>query len=438
MFRTTRGTGDSPGGRCTKDHDETRRRHRRRRIGIAAAALTAAPVLAATPVAAEEPPVTPVTDGAVIWEWNKTAMDVLTPSTRPLLTQPFVIAAMHVAMYDAVMAIERTAEPFGTALTAPAGASAEAAAATAAHRVLVGFLPGSAAVFDAALATSLDAIPDGPAETDGIAIGEAAGWGTLAYRLGDGSQSGPLPPSLPAGPGVWQPTPPATSGLAPWLAYAAPFTMRTPDQFRPAPPPAIDSGRFRRALDEVRRLGSATSTERTAEQTVVARFWGDQPIAQGQRTLRAKAQALGWDLAGTARFFAAVMTSQADAIIACWDAKYTYQFWRPWQSVPVAEPGWTPLLPTPNHPEFPSAHGCVTGSMAFAMAEVMGTQQIDLDVDALNINVSRHYATLDDLLDELGEARILAGLHYRFSTETGIRLAERVVAFNLRRNFRPG
>ena len=147
-------------------------------------------------------------------------MDVLTPSNRPLLTQPFVVAAMHVAMYDAVDGDRGPAEPFGTAISAPAGASAEAAAATAAHRVLVGFLPGSAAVFDAALATSLAAIPDGPAETDGIAVGEAAGWGTLAYRLGDGSQSGPLPPSLPPGPGVWQPTPPATSGLAPWLAYA--------------------------------------------------------------------------------------------------------------------------------------------------------------------------------------------------------------------------
>ena len=211
-------------------------------------------------------------DGSVIWEWNETAMNVLTPSGRPLLTQPFVVAAMHVAMYDAVMAIEGYAEPFGTAITAPPDASAEAAAATAAHRVLVGFLPANAATFDAALTESLAAIPDGPAETDGIAVGEAAGWGTLAYRLGDGSQTGPLPPMLPPGPGVWAPTPPATSGLAPWLGTATPFTMRSPDQFRPAPPPALDSGRFRRALDEVRRLGSATSTERTR------RADGDRPV----------------------------------------------------------------------------------------------------------------------------------------------------------------
>ena len=372
----------------------------------------------------------------MIWEWNETAMNVLTPSSRPLLTQPFVVAAMHVAMYDAVMAIEDYAEPFATSISAPTDASAEAAAATAAHRVLVGFLPDSAGTFDAALAASLAEIPDGAAETAGIAVGEAAGWGTLAYRLADGSQSGPLPPMLPPGPGVWAPTPPATSGLAPWLATAVPFTMTSADQFRPGPPPSLDSARYRRAVDEVRRLGGATSTERTPDETVVARFWADQPIAQGQRALRAKAQSLGWDLAATARLFAAAMTSQADAIIACWDAKYTYQLWRPWQAVPVVEPGWTPLLGTPNHPEFPSAHGCVTGSMSRAIARVMGTPQIAIDIDALNIGVTRHYATVDELLGELGEARIWGGLHYRFSTDAGLRIAERVVNQNLRHNFR--
>ena len=181
-------------------------------------------------------------------------------------------------------------------------------------------------MFDAALVESLAEIPDGQAEADGIAVGEAAGWGTLALRQDDGTQSGPLPPMLPPGPGVWAPTPPNTVGLTPWLATAQPYTMHSPDQFRPAPPPALDSGRYRRALDEVRRLGGSTSTERTVEQTEIARFWADQPIAQGQRTLRRKAEQLGWDLAATAHLFAATMTSQADAIIACWDAKYTYQY----------------------------------------------------------------------------------------------------------------
>jgi hypothetical protein len=417
----------------------------RHRLAVVAAGLVAAVTLTTvtmttTPLSASAGApgaIDPARDPTVISRWNRVAMDVLTPSGRPLLTQPFVVAAMHVAMYDAVVAIEGRYRPFGVTLTAPAGASPAAAAAVAAHDVLVGFLPASAAVFDAALAETLATIPDGPAETDGAAVGRAAAQGTLADRLGDGSQSGPVPPLREPGPGVWLPSPPATSGLTPWLAGATPFTMRSPDQFRPMPPPPLDSARSHRAVDEVRRLGSATSTERTAEQTTIARFWADQPIAQNQRALRGHAAALGWDIAPTARLFAASLTSQADAIIACWDAKYHYQLWRPWQSVPVVEPGWTPLLATPNHPEFPSAHGCVTGSLGYTLARVMGTDAIDLDIDAANIGMTRHYATRQDLLAEVGEARIWGGLHYRFSVDAGLRLAHRVVNQNLSHNFRP-
>jgi len=371
----------------------------------------------------------------MIWEWNAVAMDALTASGRPLLTQPFVVAAMHVAMYDAVMAIEDYAEPFGTALAAPTGASPDAAAAAAAHRVLIGFLPASSAAFDAALTASLAEVPDGPGEHKGVMVGEAAGWGTLAARLHDGSQSGPMPPAREPGPGVWQPTPPNTAGLNPWVALTEPFAMRAPDQFRPDAPPALGSNRYRRDLDEIRRVGGTVSTERTAEQTATARFWADQPIAQSQRALRANAAELGWALAPTARLFAAVLTSQADAIIACWDAKFTYQLWRPWQAVPTVEAGWTPLLATPNHPEYPSAHSCLTGSTAHALTRIMGTEQIEYDIDAANVGTTRHYATRDELLAEVGEARIWGGLHYRFSVKAGLRIAERVVAFNLQRNF---
>src|SRR5690606_11142848 len=145
---------------------------------------------------------------AVIGSWNAVAMDVLTPSGRPLLTQPFVVAAMHVAMYDAVVAIEGGYRPFGSALAAPPGASSTAAAAAAAHDVLVAYVPASSAVFDAALADSLAAVPDGAGETDGLAVGRVAAANTLADRAGDGSQDGPVPPAREPGPGVWAPTPP--------------------------------------------------------------------------------------------------------------------------------------------------------------------------------------------------------------------------------------
>lgn len=374
--------------------------------------------------------------GAEIVRWNELAMDVLTPSGRPVTTQHFVVTAMHVAMYDAVMAVEGGFEPFGTDIAAPDGASATVAAATAAHRVLVGFLPDNAGTFDAALAVTLAESPDGQAEQDGFAVGEAAGWGTLAARLGDGSQSGPSPSVPPPGTGVWQPTPPAVSGLNPWIAEAKPYTLHRNDQFRPRPP-SLDSRRYVRDLEEVRRLGGATSTARTAEQTEIARFWADQPIAQNQRTLRNHAEKLGWDLAGTARLMAAILTSEADAFIACWDAKFHYSLWRPWQSVPALEPGWAPLLATPNHPEFPSAHGCLTGALAYSLPRLMGTDQIDLDIDATTTNTTRHYDTAEQLITEVGDARIWGGLHYRFSVDAGVRIAERVVRQNLGHHFRP-
>lgn len=407
-------------------------------VAALAVTLTVPSLAAAQPTEPDtaEAPTPAVPDGEVIVRWNETAMSVLTPSTRPLLTQPFVVTAMHVAMYDAVVAIEGGYEPFITEPTAPSDASSIAAAAAAAHHVLVGFLPDQAATFDAALADSLAAVPDGPAEDAGLAVGEAAGRDVLAARADDGTQSGPSPALPPPGPGVWQPVPPATAGLTPWLATARPYTMSRPDRYRPAPPD-LDSRRYRRDLDEVRRLGGATSTERTAEQTEIARFWGDQPIAQNQRTLRRHAAALGWDIAGTARLFAAVMTSEADALIACWDAKYHHLRWRPRQAVPLIEAGWTPLLGTPNHPEFPSAHGCLTGSLAHSLARVMGTDHIGVDIDATTTGTTRHYATVAVLLDEVGNARIWGGLHYRSSVDAGTRIAERVVRHNLNHNFRP-
>ncbi|MFN0091760.1 MAG: vanadium-dependent haloperoxidase [Acidimicrobiales bacterium] len=290
-----------------------------------------------------------------------------------------------------------------------------------------------AAIFTASPTAGAQDTATEPAPSPDAAV-EAAGWGALASRHGDGSQSGqPVPVPAP-GSGVWAPTPPATAGLTSWLGSARPFALRSPDQYRP-PASRLESSRYRRDLDELRRLGGASSTERTEEQTLVARFWGDQPIDQNQRALRAQAAKLGWGVSPTARLFAAVLTSEVDAIIACWDAKYTYHFWRPWQSAPTVEPGWTPLLATPNHPEYPSAHGCLTGALAYSLAGIMGTDAIDVEIDAANIGVTRSYPTRDALLEEVGDARVWAGIHYRHSVDTGKQLAKRVVRYNLSRNF---
>lgn len=410
---------------------------RTRATRLAAVAIAASLLAGGSVDADASPPLAqPAPDGDVIVRWNEVAMGVLTPSARPLLTQPFVVTAMHVAMYDAVMAIEGRYEPFSSEPAAEAGASSTAAAVVAAHRVLVGFVPEHASVFDAALAESLAQVPDGPGEDAGVAVGDAAGREVLADRIDDGTQSGPVPAVPAPGPGVWQPAKPATAGLTPWLATARPYSMSSPDRFRPDPP-KLNSPRYRRDLDEVRRHGGVGSIERTPEQTEIARFWADQPIAQNQRTLRRYATALDWDIADTARLFAAVMTSEADALIACWDAKYHHLLWRPRQSVPLIEPGWTPLVGTPNHPEFPSAHGCLTGSLAHSLARLTGTPRIDIDIDATTTGSTRHYATVAELVMEVGNARIWGGLHYRSSVDAGTRIAERVVRHNLHHHFQP-
>ena len=405
--------------------------------GTAMATFAATMLPAMSTDAGAVPAADPARDPSVIIEWNELAMSVLSSSGRPLITQPFVVATMQLAMYDAVVAIEGRYEPFATEIVADPTASSAAAAAQAARDVLTDYLPANVATFDAALDQTLASIPDGESEDLGVEVGHVAAAGALALRANDGSQSGPVPPLRESAPGQWEPTPPATNGLTPWIATARPFVMATADQFRPPAPPRLSTGAYRRAVDEVRRLGGSTSTERTTEQSDVARFWGDQPIAQNQRALRGHASKLGWDIVRTARLFAAVLTAEADAFIACWDAKYHFQLWRPWQSVPVVEPGWTPMLGTPNHPEFPSAHGCLTGTLAFALSELMDTMLIDLDIDAVNTGTTRHFDTRRQLITEVGDARIWGGLHYRFSVDAGVDIARRVVGLTFRTHFRP-
>lgn len=215
-----------------------------------------------------------------------------------------------------------------------------------------------------------------------------------------------------------------------------PFALRSPSQFRPPAPPALTSSRWAAAYDETRVLGSATSTARTAAQTETARFWADPPFAQNQRALRAYTQARGMSTVHTARLFALADTAAADALIACWDAKHHFVFWRPFSAIPAgdtdgnpatpADPAWQPLLGTPNHPEYPSAHGCSTTAMFTVVARLTGTQRIDIDLDSTLTGTTHHFATLGQLIREVGDARVWGGLHWRFSTEAGIHLGRQV------------
>jgi hypothetical protein len=356
------------------------------------------------------------------------------------LTPPdgFVISAyMGIAVYDSVMAIDGGYRPFAVDVDAPRGASAQAAVAAAAHGILAHYLPAQApTILDPAYTASLATIPDGKAKTDGIALGVEVADTLMAQRAGDGFRA-PVtytPPNPPI-PGVWIPTAP-TPPIAPYAALMRPFSLESADQFRPDGPPALDSKKWARDYNEVKEIGSSTSTTRTAEQTLAARFWGEPPVQQAHGSFRKFVLDHELDVVNAARFMAMVSVVEADAIIACFDAKYHYAFWRPITAIragdtddnpaTVADPTWSTLLAaTPNHPEYPSAHSCVTPAGGRAIARFLGTKKIDFTVPSLTGLGDRHFDRLRDLQYEVSNARIWGGIHYRTSIEDGIKIAKK-------------
>jgi hypothetical protein len=361
-----------------------------------------------------------------------------------------IFAYVGIAVYDSVVAAEGDYQPFAIEVEAPQGASAEAALATAAHRVLVHYLPDQAAtILDPAYVESLATIPDGQGKIDGMATGEQVADLLIAQRADDGFRAtvNYTPPDPPI-PGVWIPTAP-TPPIGTYLGLMRPFSLDSADQFRPDGPPALSSRRWARDYNEVKDIGSSASTTRTAEQTLAARFWAEPPVQQARGSLRKLVLDRELDVVDAARFMAMVSVVYADALIACFDAKYHYAFWRPITAIPagdtdgndatIGDPGWTPLLPvTPNHPEYPSAHSCVTPAGGRVIARFLGTGQIDFTVPSLTGLGDRHFDQVRDLEYDVGNARIWGGIHYRSAVEDGIdigrKTAHQVLAHHFQRS----
>jgi hypothetical protein len=360
-----------------------------------------------------------------------------------------IFAYVAIAVYDAVLAVEGEYEPFAVDVDAPTGASAEAAVASAAHRVLVHYLPAQATILDPAYTASLATIPDGKAKTDGVAIGERVAEVLIALRADDGFRA-PLtytPPNPPI-PGVWIPTAP-TPPIGVYLGLMDPFSIESADQFRPEGPPALRSKKWAREYNEVKQIGSNVpyvSTTRTADQTLAARFWAEAPVQQARGSFRKFVLDHDLDVAQAARFMAMISVTYADALIACFDAKYHYAFWRPITAIragdtdrnaaTVGDPTWAPLLAaTPNHPEYPSAHSCITPAGGRVIAKFLGTKQIDFTVPSLTGLGDRHYDTPKDLEYEVGNARIWGGIHYRSAIVDGAEIGKQVAAHVLDHNF---
>jgi membrane-associated phospholipid phosphatase len=345
------------------------------------------------------------------------------------------------------------------------GQSPDAAVTEAAYRILVHYFPTQEPNLTALHDVALAATPDGAAKRNGIAYGGNAAARVLRERADDGLQT-PIGstssfPTLAPGPGVWRLVPSAyAAAQTPWMATMRPFVLDTADQFLPAPPPSLASQQWVDAFNETESLGASNSATRTLDQTNVAIFWTANVVRQYNLLARTIATNTSLDVPETARLLAMVNEVGADAMIAMMNAKYHYLFWRPvtaidptsvtndgFGAVPgvddgnpltVEQPGWRPLVATPNHPEYPSAHATITSAVVEVLTQFLGTDQIDVDVQGTpSLSVTRHFATADDLRAEVGNARVWAGLHYRFSVLAGSLLGREVADYDLEHAFQP-
>ena len=270
----------------------------------------------------------------------------------------------------------------------------------------------------------------------------------IAERADDGFRAPATytPPNPPV-PGVWLPTAP-TPPIGVYLGHVRPFVLRSADQFRPAGPPALGSRAWARDFNETKAIGSSTSLTRTAEQTLAARFWAEAPVQQARGSFRAFVLEHRLGVNDAARFMAMVSVTYADALIACFDAKYHFAFWRPVTAIragdtdgnlrTIGDPAWSPLLPaTPNHPEYPSAHSCITPAGGLVVARFLGTNRIDFTVPSLTGLGDRHFATVADLRSEVSNARIWGGIHFRSAVVDGATIAKRTAAYVLGHAFAP-
>ena len=370
--------------------------------------------------------------------WDGVANQAFTAALTPPPDGSVISAYVGIAVYDSVMATEGGYEPFAVEVDAPKGASSEAAVAAAAHAILVHYLPAQQqTILDPAYDQSLGTIPDGQAKEDGVATGDYVARVFIRERAEDGFRVpvAYIPPDPPP-PGVWIPTA-QSPPLGTYMPNMTPFSLRRPSHFRPVGPPSLSSRRWARDYNEVKELGSPTSTTRTPEQTLAARFWGEPPIQQAHGSYRKFIADHGLDIVDASRFMGMITVVAADALIACFDAKYHYAFWRPITAIragdtdgnpdTIADPNWVHLLPaTPNHPEYPSAHSCLTPATGRVIARFLGTQDIDFTIPSLTGLGERHFESVSDLEDEVTNARIWGGIHYRTSVEVGTVLGKRV------------
>ncbi len=380
----------------------------------------------------------------MIMDWNAKADAIAAEKQITPSPHARALAILHVAMFEAVNAIERRYNPYKLNLTADRSTSKEAAAASAGYHVLVALYPDQKTDLDATFVAMLAGIVEGESKTKGVDLGKKAAADIIALRADDGADA-PESYRPHTSPGVYVPTMvPLNSTVGAWT----PWTMTASAQFRPAPPPALNSETWTRDLNEIRELGGRNSTTRTAEQTTIGRFW----FLTGARTynpiVRQVATAKDMDVVDCARLYALVAMAGADASISVFDAKYAYYLWRPVTAIRNADqtdnpatprdPAWLPLGDTPMHPEYPCAHCITSAAVSAVLQSVAGTEVGEISLTSPTApGVTRKWTRLQDYSDEVALARIYAGFHYRFSAEVGKemgkKIGEQAVTTQLRR-----
>jgi hypothetical protein len=422
--------------------------------GVVVSAIVAGAALCAGNVEAA-----PAHNAVTLWHERVQPVIATWPS-RGNPAQAYTSSLVQIAVYDAVVAIRGGYRPFFAAIDAPDGANLDAAIATAAYRVArtrvnVATPTPALTTLDTQYSDYLAAIPDGPAKTDGIGVGEAAAAATLAARAGDNFYNTTAFTNPPPEPGVWQATSVAndfaTAGANDYtMAFTIPITASSPGARRPPAPVAMDKKKYARALHEVQETGGKTSTVRTAEMTDAVQFWTESGFTLWGRNTRDIVIARDLDELESARALAMLGLAGGEAMLACWEAKYHYMAWRPFQAIQRAdedgnddtlpEAGWAPLVRA-NHPEYPAGHGCYGTAMVTGLKKVFGEDfPVTLTstgtlVTGVPVVPTRSYNSLDEIVDDNANARVWGGLHFRTTMDATARWTAQLVRQALRGRF---
>jgi len=427
-------------------------RHTRRAL-LACAATAAA--LAAPAVAQAD----------VLNDWNVIAQNHAITLRPTAHGQTRGIAMVQGAVYDAVNAIDRGHQPYllnVNAVGAMPWASADAAIATAAHHVLVALVaPAQVAGLDTAYQATLAGVPDGMSEQEGVRVGAAAAAAMLGARATDGFVA-PFDFSLVIGsdPGDWRPLTPTALDPDAWVGNLKPFLIESPSQFRSKGPNALTSEKYAKEFDEVKSLGALNSTTRTADQTTAAIFWQFAPAVLWNRVTREVSASSELDMVDEARLLAMVNLAAADGAISCWNDKWFWHFWRPRAAIQeaandgnpntIGDPSWEPLfhpstqttspLATPPFPDHPSGHGCVSGGVLNTLREFFGTDKIAFDVHSGRFPVgdpreTRHFDRFSEALQEIIDARVWGGIHFRTADVQGAVIGRKVARYIRKHDF---